>query len=62
MLPLWSARLLGVMMHGQVNVTEPKLSTVPLIVPSVLEITPFLIVTKRGMVLELPLVRLVGNV
>ena len=60
MLPLKSARLLGVMMQGHVNVIRPKLSTVPAISPSAAETTPFRIVMNRAMFWEPEVVELVG--
>lgn len=62
MLPLKSERLPFSRTQGPVNVIKPKLSTVPAMLPSPLEIMLFRIIRKRGMVRELPVVRLVGNV
>ena len=62
MLPLKSERLPFPRTQGPVNVIKPKLSTAPAMLPSPLDTMLFRMIKKLGMVRELPVVRLVGNV
>jgi hypothetical protein len=61
MLPLKSPSKLELMTQGQVNVIKPKLSTVPDIVPSLLETMPLVIIMKRSMGREPEVPPPVGN-